>query len=558
MLHGQHGNVAHMRVLGIGGSVHDFSCCVVVDGEVVAAVEEERLSRVKYHPLDRISLRQLDLEAVEYCLELAGLKLTDIDRVVANDLVFPAALRGLPGVELINHHLSHAAASFLLSPHDEAAILVIDGFGSMADNRAETVSYFSGAGSDITLLARQTGVVRRKNEGQPFRWSNFDHVEDSLGVFYSYITDLLGFGEYEEGKTMGLAAYGTDELAGVLQEIVPLADDGSIRFRADEREQVRALVTDRLDGARTTNAEFETKAAIARAAQVVLEHAILRHADLLHEQTGADTLCVSGGVFMNCAANYHLVKSGPFRQVFVHGASGDNGTGIGAALYGYHRHSELPRRPATAPVIYTGRGYSEAEFLEALERRQDEVVVRRSSEVAAETAQLLAAQHVVGWFQGGSEFGARALGNRSILADPRDPGAKDRINAMVKGREAFRPFAPSVLAERQSEYFDLPDFSPYMCVNARVIGAAEAIPAVVHVDGTARIQTVDRDVNPLYHELISEFAALTGVAVLLNTSFNEREPIVETPDQAIDCFLRTDMDHLVLGCFIVTKKAGRP
>jgi carbamoyltransferase len=540
------------NVLGIGGSVHDFSCCVVTDGVVVAAVEEERLSRVKYHPLGRISMAQFKLQAVDYCLEIAGLTLDQIDHVVANDLVFPAMLRGFSQPELINHHLSHAAAAYYLSPFTESAVLVMDGFGSIADERAETVSYLTGKGVDFTLAGRHTGRVRRLDETRPFSWTNFDHVEDSLGVFYSYVTDALGFGEYEEGKTMGLAAYGDDHLVAPMEEIVGLREDGSIRFRASERDEIKRMLGSRL---RTAGGDdFHVRADYARAAQGVLERSILRHAERLRDITGLDNLCVSGGIFMNCAANYHLVKNGPFRNVYMHGASGDNGTAIGAALYGYHQNTAAERKPQNVVVSYTGRVYPESEMLEALDTHTDELIWQLSADVVADTARLLAGGQIVGWYQGGSEFGARALGNRSILADPRDPGAKERINAMVKGREAFRPFAPSVLAERQSEYFDVTTASPYMSINARVIAAGDQIPAVTHVDGTARFHTVDRAVNPLYHALISAFADLTGVGVLLNTSFNEREPIVETPEQAVECFLRTDMDRLVLGRYIVAKR----
>jgi carbamoyltransferase len=542
-----------MIVLGIGGSVHDFSCCLVVDGEVVAAIEEERLSRVKYHPLGRISTDQLMLQSVQYCLDSAGVSIDDVDHVVANDLLFPGALRGLPVPEFINHHVSHAAAAYFLSSFAEAAVLVMDGFGSMSEGRAETASHLIGKGPDLALLSQQTGEIRLKDLGKPFSWANFDYVEDSLGVFYSYVTDLIGFGEYEEGKTMGLAAYGTDALAGQLGEVVPVADDGSIRFRAAERAELERLYRERLASA---SDDFQVQADMARAAQSLLERSILRHAHRLREATGLDNLCISGGIFMNCAANYFLVQDGPFRNVYVHGASGDNGTGIGAAMYGYHRHSGTGRTPMTRPVAYTGRTYTEERSQAALTAHAASLTWHVAEDVCAETARLLAGRRVVGWFQNGSEFGARALGNRSILADPRDPGAKDRINAMVKGREAFRPFAPSVLAERQLDYYDVAMPSPYMCINARVLpGVADQLPAVTHVDGTARFHTVESSVNPLYHRLISEFAEITGVGVLLNTSFNEREPIVETPEQAIDCYLRTDMDVLVLGRFIVEKRA---
>jgi carbamoyltransferase len=542
-----------MNVLGIGGSVHDFSCCLVVDGTVVVAIEEERLSRVKYHPLGRISTDQFRLRGIQYCLDAAGLTLDDVDQVVGNDLIFPAVLRGLPDVRSINHHLSHAASSFYLSPHAEAAVLVMDGFGSMADGRAETASHFLAGDDGIRLLHRDTGAVVREDQRLPFSWANFDFVEDSAGVLYSHVTDLIGFGEYEEGKTMGLAAYGKAGDAAELGHIVLVDDEGRIRFGRAERDALDAVHRAMMAAARTDADVFAVRAAFAAAVQSLLEEVVLRQARSIHERTGADALCVSGGVFMNCPANYRLVTEGPFREVFLHGACGDNGTAIGAALHGYHTGSGLPRTPMTRPVTYTGRTYGEDDHVRALEKHPDRLVFRRSPDIAAETAEVLAAGGVVGWFQGGSEFGARALGNRSILADPRDPGIKDKLNLVVKGREAFRPFAPSVLFERQGEYYDITVESTHMCLNAMSRADGPPLPGVTHVDGSARIQSVRADVNPLYHRLISRFAELTGVGVVLNTSFNEREPIVETPEQAVDCFLRTDIDRLALGPFMVSK-----
>jgi carbamoyltransferase len=421
------------------------------------------------------------------------------------------------------------------------------------DLAAQTVnSGMIGRGRSIDTLYRRTGALRTAG-GRPFSWRSFDHVEDSLGAFYSYFTELVGFGKFDEGKTMGLATYGADTIGEAVLGIVGLTGDGEIRFGAPQRSAVKALA-DRHRAAPGSDEDFQARADLARAAQLVLEEALLRNAVQLHQRAGLDRLCVSGGVFMNCAANYRLLTDGPFAEVFVHGASGDNGTALGAALHGHYEVTGAMRDPAAAqPVIYTGRQYGDERFLAALRSAGDELHFRRSDRVARETAGLLAGGYVVGWFQGGSEFGARALGNRSILADPRRPEMKDRINMLVKGRESFRPFAPSVLAERQSDFYDVNTDSPYMCVNAMALGGGTRIPAVTHVDGSARFQTVRRDLNPLYHELISEFDAITGVGVLLNTSFNESEPIVETPEQAVDCFLRTDIDVLVLGPYVATR-----
>lgn len=542
-----------MNILGIGGSVHDFSSCIVVNGEVVSAIEEERLSRIKYHPLEKITGDQLKLRSVDYCLAQAGLTLEDVDGIFSNDLIFPLAIRGLPTTELINHHLSHAAAAFFQSPFDEAAVLVMDGFGSIHDGQAETVSYFTASGSDLSLAKRYHGSVAKKRDKYPFSWSNFDMVTNSVGVFYSHMTERLGFGAYEEGKTMGLAAYGSMKLAPDLAAVVELGDYGDIRFGKDERAAVDQLVYERISRARSDGVLFQIKADFARAAQVILERSVLLHAAAIRELTSANVLCASGGIFMNCAANYRLLKEGPFKEVFIHGASGDNGTCLGAALYGYHLKSGEPRRLRYDPLLYGGRHYSDHEILSALKKYLADVTYDRPQVIAKQVARLLAEGHVMGWYQGRSEFGARALGNRSILCDPRDPGAKDRINAMVKGREGFRPFAPAVLWERQADYYDIHAPSPYMCVNAMTHDDGPAIPAVTHVDGSARFQTVSKRDNELFHSLLSEFEALTGVGVLLNTSFNEREPIVETPEQAIECFLRTELDLLAIGPFLVRK-----
>lgn len=544
-----------MNVLGIGGSVHDFSSCVVRDGVIVSAIEEERLSRVKHHPLGRLSVDELTLKSVAYCLEAAGLQEEDIDAVYSNDLIFRSATRHRRA-KLLNHHLTHAACAYFLSRHDAAAVLVVDGFGSIAGDRAETISYFEAQDREITLIERFTGALRRRHTSRPFSWGNLECVDDSLGGFYTFLSEKVGFEDYEEGKTMALAAFGGRRYVTELAQYISCGSDGAIGFDANSRRHLGRFVDDQLAKCDTEAARFQVRADVAHAGQVHLEEALLVHAHLIHAATGQDTLCVSGGVFMNCVANYRLLKEGPFRHLFAYGAPGDNGTALGAALYGYYREGAPPRVAVpTAATIYTGRAYGPDEIRAALEARADRVTFQLVDDICEVVAGLLADDQILGWYQGRSEFGARALGNRSIVANPRHQRTRDAINARVKGREWFRPLAPSVLHERQSSYFDVEDFLPYMTVNAQVRKEkAPNLGAVTHVDGTGRIQSVASHTNERYHRLLSAFSRRTGVDVLLNTSLNENEPIVETPAEAIDCFLRTDIDALAIGDYLVRKR----
>lgn len=543
-----------MNVLGIGGSVHDFSCCLVTDGEIVCAIEEERLSRIKYHPLGRVTHDQFKLRCIDYCLDTAGLRIDDIDHVFANDLILPLALRNLPNPVLMNHHETHAAAVYYLSEFDEAAVLVMDGFGSIFGEEAEVVSYFAADGTELDLIKKHAGQITKNNPGLPFSWSNLDMVCNSVGVLYSFVTEELGFGLYEEGKTMGLAAYGSSSLRNIFASVVEIGPCGEIQFGENERTELGEIIRSLLKSARGDEGLFQAKADVAQGVQWVLEESVLRHAAEIKRLSGSDVLCVSGGVFMNCAANYRLLTESGFGKVFIHGASGDNGTSLGAGMHGYHQKSEAPRVVRPERFIYGGRRYDSREVDEALLGYSNDVEVLYVDEIAKETARLLASGKVIGWYQDGSEFGARALGNRSILCDPRDAHAKEHINSLIKGREHFRPFAPSVLWECQSSYFDISGPSHYMSANAYALESRDQIPAVIHVDNSARFQTVDERSNPKFYELICEFRKLTGVGVLLNTSFNENEPIVETPEEALDCFVRTDLDNLILGHYLVTKR----
>ena len=540
-----------MIVLGIGGSTHDFSACLVVDGVVAVAVEEERLSRIKHHSLEQLAIGEFRLRAVDYCLDALDLTLGDVDVIVANDLVHRGALRGLRDVRKVDHHLSHAALVSYLCPDPDLALLVIDGFGSMKSNEAEIVSYFV-AGNDRwpRLVHREYGAVRRLDPSRPFSWKNFDVVDDSLGELYSWVTRRIGFGLHDEGKTMGLAPLGSDALTEQLQETVRLDSIGGVRFDAT----TRAALDELMPIPPEQGEDWCVRADYARAAQDLLELALLRRANDLCDRTGARNIGLGGGVFLNSAANRRILREGPFSGIALHGATGDSGTAIGAALLAYA--DMTGRTPEPGVVVYTGREYDDRQIRDELQ--QTSGIEWHEGDPTDRAARALATGQIVGWFQGGSEFGRRALGNRSILADPGAAGMKDRINRVVKHRESFRPFAPSVLIERQAEVLDSATEGFFMCVNAQVRPEIlNRLECATHIDGSARYQSVGPETNIRYHRLMTRFAEITGTPALLNTSFNDSEPIVETPKEALASFLRTDIDCLAIGDHFVTKTGAQ-
>ena len=584
-------------VLGISAFYHDSAACLLADGEIVAAAQEERFTRVKGDAA-------FPRNAARFCLHRAGLApnelaavafyekpLLKLDRLLESYLAlaprgFRSFVKAAPlwinerihtdailrkelddfrgQVLYAEHHESHAASAFLPSPCERAAILTIDGVGEWA-----TAAIGIGEGPDLSLLREL-------------------HYPDSLGLLYSAFTYHAGFrvnsGEY---KLMGLAPYGTPRYADrILDEVVNLKADGS--FTLDQRffDYVGGLTmtsghfSRRFDGpprspeAPLTQREMD----LARSVQVVCEEIILRMARTAHELTGADALCMAGGVALNAVANGRLQREGPFRTVWIQPAAGDAGGAVGAALLAWHRWFQEPRRTPHAdamhgtllgPAFRATEAEAELTTLGARFERLDE------SALLSRTAELLAAGKVVGWFDGPMEFGPRALGARSILADPRDPAMQRTLNLKIKFRESFRPFAPSVLAERASEYFELTDESPYMLLVAalreehrlatpaqdatqaasdRAATPRSTVPAVTHLDHSARVQTVSRDRSPRFHALLRAFEASTGCPMLVNTSFNVRgEPIVSTPTDAYRCFLRTQMDALVVFPFLMLR-----
>jgi carbamoyltransferase len=586
-------------ILGISAFYHDSAAALLRDGEIVAAAQEERFTRIKGDAA-------FPSRAAEYCLRTAGVSARDLaavgfydkpllkfERILETYLgVAPRGLRsflkagplwikeklhqdreirdalGYEGhILYAEHHESHAASAFFPSPFPEAAILTIDGVGEWA-----TASLGVGREGDIELF-------------KELRWP------DSLGLLYSAFTSYTGFkvnsGEY---KVMGLAPYGEPKYVDlILRELIDLRDDGSFTLNQRYFNYLTGLTMtnrafDRLFGgpprvpeSQLTQRELD----LARSVQVVCEEIMLRMARTVHRETGLDNLCLAGGVALNCVGNGRLLREGPFKHLWIQPAAGDAGGALGVAQLIWHRERRQPRhvRPCRDAMrgAYLGPAFSAddiAAFLQAQgaphERCERGDLLRR-------VAGLLAQGKVIGWFDGRMEFGPRALGARSILGDPRNPQMQAQMNAKIKFREGFRPFAPSVLRERVSDYFELEGESPYMLLVAPVkrerqipMTAAHQslwgidrlnvprsdLPAVTHIDYSARIQTVSREDNPNYYDLIAEFERQTGCAVLVNTSFNVRgEPIVCTPADAYRCFMRTHIDYLVLYPFLLEKAA---
>lgn len=558
-----------MNILGLSCFYHDAGACVLRDGTLVAAAEEERFSRLKHDS-------RLPVGAADYCLDAAGLDIGDVDYVVFYEkpllkferimagyaATYPRSLGafinamqtwlgeklwvrsrmrsalGFRGDILFGeHHVSHAASAYFPSPFEDAAIVTADGVGEWAST---TIGIGHGIDLDLTHEIR------------------YPH---SLGLLYSAFTAYLGF-EVNEGeyKVMGMAAYGRPTQVDKVRRLLHLADDGS--FGLDLRyvgyHHGLSSVTEpfvELFGPRRQNgAALEQRYAdIAASIQVVTEEAMLGLARRARQISGSENLCLAGGVALNVLANARIVREAGFQRVWIQPAAGDSGGCIGAATYLYHTvlRNERRHRMDTA---YLGPSFSTEDIHAILDRQNVPYTVLAADAIAPTVARLLADNNVIGWFQGRMEFGPRALGARSILANPTDPTMKDTLNARIKHREAFRPFAPSTLVEAAPTYFEfggpLDAFeSPYMLVTARVRPDKQRLlPAVTHLDGTARVQTVSRQQNPLYYALIEEFGKLTGVPVLVNTSFNvQGEPIVCTPEEAFNSFAHTDMDYLVMG-----------
>lgn len=552
------------NIVGISAFFHDSAACVLRDGHLLAAAEEERFSRRKHDS-------GLPTNAFRWCLRESKLSIADVDcvgyyenpnRKLDRQLsqVWPhlskrrclefweamrrpvAEIRYMLGYEgeivFSEHHMSHAASAFHFSGFPEAAVLTVDAVGEWA-----TTTYGHGRGQDINIF-----------EEVPF--------PHSLGLLYSTVTAYLGFavndGEY---KVMGLAPYGKPSFAEHLRRLVESLPNGQFRLNSGYFDFTRedwmhsdALIAELKHPVRKKHEPLtQFHCDVARSLQVVLEEVLLEKVRYLHDRVPVDYLCMAGGVALNCVANGRILRDGPFRQLFVQPAAGDAGGALGAAVVAHIRRNGGECRTKLEHA-YWGPTYSDSEIGEVL----------KSTGVAAEycdeedalmeaSGRLLVEGKVVGWFQGRLEFGPRALGARSLLADPRDETMRDRINSIVKERESFRPFAPAVLDHAASEHFDLNHSSPFMLETCQVISAL-SLPAITHVDGSARVQTVSATTNPRFARLLEWFYANTGCPMLLNTSFNLKdEPIVESPSDALMTFARSKIDALVLGSYIVRR-----
>lgn len=586
-----------INILGISAFYHDSAACLVRDGKIIAAAQEERFTRKKHD-------ESFPENAIEFCLKFGGLSHDAIDHIAFYDKPlltferlletyidfaprgFRSFLKAMPvwlteklwtresirkqtGFEgkilFTEHHESHAASAFFPSPFESAAILTIDGVGEWA-----TSSYGVGRGNQIDLLAEL----------------RFPH---SVGLLYSAFTYFTGFkvnsGEY---KLMGLAPYGEPVyVQKILDELVDLKDDGSLRLNME--------YFDFATGLRMTNKRFadlfggdarQSEAAItqremdlARSVQEITEMTMLRMANHLHKETGERDLCMAGGVALNCVGNGRILRETPFENMWIQPAAGDAGGAVGAALSVWHQCLGNERTPTSKrdamSAAFLGPAFSNDEMRQELDRLGAVYTEADDVELIEKTAQFLADGKIVGWFQGRMEFGPRALGGRSILGDPRSVDMQSKMNLKIKFRESFRPFAPVVIREKVNEYFELDCDSPYMLLVASVsekhrVDTSDngqsasgfdklkvqrsTLPAITHVDMSARVQTVERDDNRRYYDVIAKFGQLTGYPVLINTSFNVRgEPIVCSPQDAFNCFMRTGMDYLVIGNFILDK-----
>lgn len=571
-------------ILGINAYHGDASAALVIDGQLVAAVEEERFNRVKHWA-------GFPEQSIRWCLEHAGVEAADLDHValsfnpranLGRRLAFVARNRPSPRAILdrlkrqgktlglreqfaaaanlptdrvkarfhrIEHHQTHVAAGFLISPHEESAILSVDGMGDFTS----------------TLTAHGHGVD----------WQELNRVwfPHSIGFLYSAITMYLGFPFYgDEYKVMGLAPYGEPEFADFFRRLIrPKGDvfELSLDYFTHHKQGIRmswndgapvvepfhsSLLEKELGPMRRREEEMTPRHDnIARSLQVVTEEILLHLIRRLHDRTRCRNLCITGGVAMNSVANGKITRESAFEQVYVPAGAADNGTSFGAAFHVWNRTLGQPRQFVQTHA-YWGCVSSDDDCLSAIQSAGLHCLSLEEDALLDLTVDKMLAGKVVGWFQGRMEFGARALGNRSLIADPRRMDMRDIINLRIKFREKFRPFAPSILEEHVGDWFEFNEHAPYMEKVLPIRQEKRAlIPAVTHVDGSGRLQSVSKATNPRYHALITRFFERTGVPIILNTSLNENEPVVRLPAEAIACFLRTDMDVLVLGKHLINR-----
>jgi len=581
-------------IFGINAYHGDSSACLVVNGKLVAAAEEERFRRIKHWA-------GFPSESIRYCLEEGGIALDDVACVAINsdpkanlmkkigftiknrpelglimdklkdqnkrrtvaqefEAAFPdQSLRA--EVRHVEHHLAHLSSAFHVSPYDEACVVSVDGFGDFA-----SAAWGVGRGDQISVDDKVY----------------FPH---SLGAFYQALTQFIGFPHYgDEYKVMGLAPYGKPAYMDEMRQIVLLQDDGSFRLNLDyfkhhtekvdyEWESgtptVGQVYADRLSEllgpARQKGDELEQKHMdIAHSVQVMYEEAFFHLLNKLHAKHGCDNLCIAGGCGMNSVANGKVTLRSPFKNVYIQSAAGDAGGAIGAAFVVHHQLNPEAGRDFVMDHAFWGPEFTDCQLSELLKVNSEQIKaegcvveqIENEAELCQRTAQAISEGKVIGWFQGRTEWGPRALGNRSILGDPRRSDMKDILNIKIKRRESFRPFAPSILRESVSDWFEEDDEVPFMMKVFQIREEKRSeIPAVTHADGSGRLQTVYEATNPRYYKLIRAFGDITGVPILLNTSFNENEPVVCRPEEALDCFLRTKMDVLVLGDWFIERQS---
>ena len=591
-----------MNILGISAFYHDSAACLVMDGEIIAAAQEERFTRKKHD-------FNFPTNAVEYCLKEAGIDAEELDYVGFYDKPFikferilysylayaPIGIKsffksiplwikqklfirdiikkelGYRGKVLFpEHHESHAASAFYPSPFSEAAILTVDAVGEWA-----TTSYGIGKDNDINI----TSELR------------FPH---SLGLLYSAFTYYTGFKvNSSEYKVMGLAPYGEPEYVDlILRELVDLKEDGSFKLNMKYFNYCTGLTMtnnrfNKLFGGPPRKPESkitQREMNLARSIQVVTEEIVLRMVNHIYKETGKKNLCLAGGVALNCVSNGRLLREGPFENLWIQPAAGDAGGALGAALLIWYKYlgnnRELDKARVSQKASYLGNYYTDEEIEDFLKKDEIPFEKLKTEEIPPKIAELIAGENVIGWFEGRMEFGPRSLGSRSIIGDPRSKEMQSVMNLKIKYRESFRPFAPTVLREHVSDYFDIDCESPYMLLVANIKDEKRVrmsdeeeklfgleklkvtrsdVPAITHVDYSARIQTVTKDDNPLFYGVIEEFYKKTGCPMIVNTSFNVRgEPIVCRPEEAFKCFMRTEMDYLIMGSYLLDKKRQKP
>jgi len=580
-----------MVILGINAYHADSSACILVDGKLVAAAEEERFRRIKHWA-------GFPSEAIKYCLKEAGVKIEEVDHIAINrnpkanfmrKALFAFSKR--PSLKLVRdrlknaskiidlktiickefniqpsklkakfhyveHHIAHLTSAFFVSPFDKSVVVSVDGFGDFV------------------------GAMWGYGEGNKINVKDRIFFPHSLGLFYLAFTQFLGFPKYgDEYKVMGLSSYGEPSYLDKMREIVRLDSNGRFKLNLNYFIHHAEGVTMTWEGGEPKmgpvySKEMEKVFGVARhkdepitkrhediasSMQAMYEEAFFNLLNYVYEQTKIPVLCLAGGCALNSVANGKIFNRTPFKEVYIQPAAGDAGGALGAAYYVWNQVLGNERN-FVMNTAYWGPAFSNAEIGSLLKLRSEElkdciiVKIEDEAELCKRTARYIADGKIVGWFQGRMEWGPRALGNRSIVVDPRRAEMKDILNARIKRREPFRPFAPSILLEKTSEYFEIDYPDPFMLKVYPIRPEKRSvIPAVTHVDGTGRLQTVKKEDNPLYWQLIKEFENLTGVPVVLNTSFNENEPIVCTPQEALDCFLRTKMDVLVMGNYMIIK-----